>query len=107
MSSHELKMAHEYTYTPIRFEVWRAENSEDLKKEFDDLNMVNEEKNCDKCEGYGTIDCDLGFDHDCPDCEGSGKTDQTPEEALYDYSINQYHEQIKKDKEKLKAHHAI
>jgi len=33
--------------------------------------------------------------------------EQTEAAALYDYSINQYHEQIKKDKEKLKAHHAI
>ena len=105
MSSHELKMAHEYT--PIRFEVWRAENSEDLKKEFEALNFVVQNKECEMCGGSGVMDCDMGQEHDCPDCDGTGKMEQTEAGALYDYSINQYHEQIKKDKEKLKAHHAI
>ena len=105
MSSHELKMAHEYT--PIRFEVWRAENLEDLKKEFEALNFVVQNKECEMCGGSGVMDCDMGQEHDCPDCDGTGKMEQTEAAALYDYSINQYHEQIKKDKEKLKAHHAI
>jgi RecJ-like exonuclease len=105
MSLPELKMFTQ-TFTPISFGVWQAENKEDLKKEFDALSFVDEQKDCEECYGDGTVSCDHGHDHECEECDGSGKIEQTYDEALYDYSVNQYHEQLKKDKEKLRVYYA-
>jgi hypothetical protein len=27
---------------------------------------------CERCDGVGEIECDLGHDHECPDCNGDG-----------------------------------
>lgn len=35
---------------------------------------------CDRCNGYGEIECALGHFHDCPDCENAGK--QPPSDAI-------------------------
>jgi RecJ-like exonuclease len=91
-------------YEPIPFRVWHEENREDLEKEFTVLDFVADDLDCPKCDGFGVLECDLDHDHECSDCEGTGKNDQSYDEALSDYSHNQYHEQVKKDKEKLKVY---
>ena len=35
---------------------------------------------CDRCDGYGEIECDTGYLHACPDCEAAGK--QPPSDAI-------------------------
>jgi hypothetical protein len=30
------------------------------------------ERECSNCYGEGEVECDMGHDHDCPDCDGSG-----------------------------------
>lgn len=32
-------------------------------------------ENCERCEGSGQLTCDLDHEHDCPDCDGSGKAE--------------------------------
>lgn len=91
---------------PIRFDVWHEVNREDLKKAFEALNFVEDEKDCDECDGYGTEECDLGHEHNCEACGGSGKVDETEEEALEAYAIAQYHAAVEKDKEKMKVYYA-
>lgn len=106
MYSPELKMLQQ-TFVPIRFVVWQAENKEDLKQEFgDEKNFVEDQRECDRCDGLGTEECNLGHDHECIECDGDGKLTQTYEEALHDYSMEQYHEQVAKDKEKLRVYDA-
>lgn len=34
---------------------------------------------CGECRGEGEVTCNYDHDHECPDCEGSGKVDETPE----------------------------
>jgi hypothetical protein len=31
-------------------------------------------ESCDNCAGTGYVECDMGHDHDCPDCDGEGGT---------------------------------
>jgi RecJ-like exonuclease len=43
---------------------------------------------CETCYGKGFCECDHGYDHDCEDCDGTGKTQadcyQDFAEDLYD-----------------------
>lgn len=35
--------------------------------------MEEQSSTCAKCDGEGTIECDLGHDHDCDQCDGDGE----------------------------------
>lgn len=61
------KILHE----PIEIDVAKFEQAiikaDPLVDEFED-----EEKECSNCDGEGSLECDLGHDHDCGDCDGEG-----------------------------------
>jgi hypothetical protein len=106
MSLPELKT---FDYTPIPFHVWYTRNKEDLEKEFEALKLFEGDedgRDCETCDGRGDQECDLGHDHECPDCEGSGKIQQSKDEALHEYANNQYRERVKLDTDKLRNYHA-
>lgn len=37
---------------------------------------------CRECDGTGQVECDMGHDHECPDCAGLGIVDEIVEESL-------------------------
>lgn len=37
---------------------------------------------CDECDGLGVAICDMGHEHDCPDCGGCGTVDVLMDEAM-------------------------
>jgi RecJ-like exonuclease len=49
---------------------------------------------CDECGGKGYLECDLGHDHDCEECDGSGDAPDPVEQFMLD----EYHDQVEKDK---------
>lgn len=44
--------------------------SEELKK----VPLITNTNECDECGGGGDVTCEYGHDHECPTCEGYGKT---------------------------------
>lgn len=50
-----------------------------MKRFISDRVLVEVE--CEACDGEGTETCDLGCDHPCPDCDGSGLVDPLDSEA--------------------------
>lgn len=55
----------------LTFEAWREIN----KSLLDDLEKSRKEQECPDCNGQGDQECDLGFTHDCGQCDGTGYKD--------------------------------
>ncbi len=83
------------SYSPIPFSVWILDNREDLERQFEILYGDTKKfpAKCDECGGIGYQECDLGHDHDCEECAGSGDTPDIVEQFMLD----EYHDQVKKD----------
>lgn len=47
-------------------------NIAELKKQLVPV-MVDETKKCTHCDGEGVLECDLGHNHDCDQCNGDGE----------------------------------
>lgn len=40
------------------------------------------QKECRHCEGSGEQTCDMGHDHECPDCDGDGHYEEWPKQEI-------------------------
>lgn len=77
-------------YNAIPFSRWVQENESDLLKEFDIVATPGQDDTCEKCGGLGFVQCDMGHEHECEDCEGDGKVTLTPEQLFQQYSRDEY-----------------
>ncbi len=82
-------------YRPIPFSVWILDNREDLERQFEHLYGESKKfpAKCGECGGTGYQECDLGHDHDCEECDGSGDAPDPVEQFMLD----EYHDQVEKD----------
>jgi len=83
---------------PIPFHLWILENREDLKRAFDELEpkvSLFPDK-CPECHGKGYEECDLGHEHDCEECDGSGNAPDRCE----NFMTSEYLAAVNHDKQK-------
>jgi DnaJ-class molecular chaperone len=60
----------------LTFKEWKANNPELIAQ------LEENDEDCDECEGRGIHECDCGDQHDCPDCDGSGKVGDHIDDSL-------------------------
>lgn len=93
------------TYSnPIMFPTWVELNDEDLRAKFKEIYHCDPSDakipRCQNCDGQGYETCDLGCEHECPNCGGTGDG-----ESAYDqFIMAEYREQIRLDKERIKRY---
>lgn len=48
---------------------------------------------CNECSGDGIVECEYGHEHPCPDCDGTGESDEVDEKVL----LKEYRDTVRAD----------
>jgi len=84
--------------SPIPFHLWILDNQDDLRREFDTMETPKPlyPGKCGECHGKGYQECDLGHEHDCEECDGSGNAPDRCE----NFMTSEYLAAVNHDKQK-------
>lgn len=89
-------------FVPMGFTLWFSINREQLEQEFE-VESPHEKVECSDCLGTGYVECNMCYEHDCEECDGHGKIQET----LRDYAMSQYDKNIAQDVERVKNYEAF
>ena len=77
------------------YSYWKYHYLNNIVEKEDDEEETYCEGECPDCQGYGYQECDLGHEHDCEECNGTGKIQVTEK---HDSVLNQiYKQEVLKD----------
>ena len=101
-----MSLSNTISYDTVPFSHWFALNKPELEAKFKEGygDAKDTSQECEECGGNGSVECDLGQDHDCMECEGSGQVEVTYEESFSAYAYDQYSAQVAQDRQKVKKY---
>lgn len=97
------------------FLIWFRFNEDELKRDFAKESIIFSEgvhwEECDECHGDGWVACNMGHDHECGRCEGSGRLNE--ESKFMKFAMSEYRIRLTVDHRKaveyqkfMEAYHA-
>jgi hypothetical protein len=87
--------------TQLSYADWERVNRNSLEADYQATEPDEREIRCETCYGKGFDECNLGHEHDCEDCDGTGKTTA---DCYHDFAQDLYEMQWAKDRRVLKEY---